>query len=457
MAAMDKPLYWYTATELADAFRSGKSDSVTATQATLERIHKLDPQLNSYVSVLTEQAMASAQRLDKELATGCDRGALHGIPIAVKDIFAVAGVPTAAGTEVLKSLEPASEDAIAIARLRAAGAVLLGTLGMTEGALSTYHPSNKIPLNPWDSERWSGVSSSGSGVATAAGLCFGALGTDTGGSIRFPAAANGVVGIKPTFGLVPCSGTFPLCPSMDHVGPLARSVQDAANLLAVIADDKSLAMIDESAYALSGLRVGIDDNFAYSQTDSAIVDQIMACVEVLEGAGAVRVEVTVPDWVRVQSAWASLCAVEAVQAHTHFYPARRAEYGEEFAAFLDMGRTLTNTMLNDANRARREFSLHLRQLFQHIDILFCPAMGVPVPPRLRDPDHDEDIPSLMRFTAPFNAAGNPALVLPCGVAADGMPLSLQMVAAHGRERTLLAAANAFEQATAWHTRHPSLS
>ncbi|MGI9283992.1 MAG: amidase [Pseudomonadales bacterium] len=454
---MDKPLYWLTTAELADAFRSGKCNSVTATQAMLERIDKFDPQLNSYVSVLNEQALASANHLDEELATGCDRGPLHGIPIAVKDIFAVAGLATAAGTEVLTSLEPASQDAAVIARLRAAGAVLLGTLALTEGALSTYHPTNKIPVNPWDPSRWTGVSSSGAGVATAAGMCFGALGTDTGGSIRFPAAANGVVGIKPTFGLVPTSGTFPLCPSMDHVGPLARSVQDAATLLAVIADTNVLAHIDTSAAALSGLRIGIDEKFAYLHTDSVIVDRIMACAVVLEQAGAVRVEVTVPEWEKVQSAWSLLCAVEAVQAHKPFYPARRVEYGEEFAAFLDMGRTVTGPMLSDANFARTEFSLKLQQLFRHIDILFCPAMGVPVPPRLRDPEHDKDIPSLMRFTAPFNAAGNPALVLPCGVAADGMPLSLQMVAAHGRESTLISAAHAFEQATAWHTRHPSIA
>lgn len=450
----DKSLQWYTAGELADAFRNGNCDSVTVTQSTLARIQTLDPQLGSYVSVLSEHAVASAQRLDDELAGGHDRGPLHGIPIAVKDIFAVTGLPTAVGSEVLKSLGPASQDAVVIERLRAAGAVLLGTLALTEGALATYHPNNKIPVNPWDRERWSGVSSSGSGVATAAGLCFAALGTDTGGSIRFPAAVNGVVGIKPTFGCVPTTGTFPLCPSMDHIGPLARSVQDAANLLAVIADDRTLAMIDKSASALIGLRIGIDDNFAYFQTNPTIVDQIMACAEVLESAGAVRVSVKVPDWEPVQSAWAPLCAVEAVQAHKNFYPARRGEYGEEFAAFLDMGRTLTPSMLSAANRSRKEFSKRLQQVFKHIDILFCPTMGVPVPPRLRSAD-DEDIPSLMRFTAPFNAAGNPALALPCGVAADGMPLSLQMIAGHGCESKLITAAYAFEQATVWHTQHPS--
>lgn len=453
---MDKPLHWLTAVELADFFRNGKCDSAIVTQNILTRINKLDPRLNSYVSVLGEQALAAAKTLGEELAAGHDRGPLHGIPVAVKDIFAVAGLPTSAGTDVLKSLGPAREDATIIARLRAAGAVLLGTLALTEGALSTYHPRSTIPVNPWGRERWSGVSSSGSGVATAAGLCFGALGTDTGGSIRFPAAVNGVVGIKPTFARVPTRGTFPLCPSMDHIGPLARCVEDAANLLAVVAGVNSLAWIDKSASALRGLRIGIDENFVYSQTDSSIVDAIMACAAVLEHAGAVRVPVKVPDWEPVQSTWALLCAVEAVQAHKDFYPARRGEYGEQFAAFLDMGRTLTTASLSDARRVRAEFSLHLQQLFQQVDILFCPTMGVPVPPRHRDPDHDEDIPSLMRFTAPFNAAGNPAIAVPCGFAADGMPLSLQMIAAHGCETTLIGAAYAFEQASEWHTRHPPL-
>ena len=231
---MDMPLHWLAAHELADALRGGRVGSLEATEHCLDRIQQLDGRLHSFVHVFADEARAAAQRADAELKRGDARGPLHGVPIAVKDLVAVKGVPTAAGTRVLRD-RIAEEDACIVSRLHAAGAVILGTLNMTEGAYAAHHPDVEIPRNPWNAERWPGVSSSGSGVATSAGLCYGALGTDTGGSIRFPSAVNGLVGLKPTYGRVPRHGVFPLAESLDHVGPITRSVRDAAHLLTAIA------------------------------------------------------------------------------------------------------------------------------------------------------------------------------------------------------------------------------
>ena len=229
-----KDLHFLELTDLAELIQTRKISPAEATRQQLERVAALDGTLASYAVVTAERAMAEARAAETDIAAGRYRGPLHGVPLAVKDLFWTQDVPTAAGTTIHRSFKP-TEDATAVRRLREAGAVLLGKLQMTEGAYSDHHPEITSPRNPWNADYWPGISSSGPGVAVAAGLCFGALASDTGGSIRWPSAANGLTGIKPTWGRVSRHGVFDLAPSLDHVGPMARSVADAAALLTAVA------------------------------------------------------------------------------------------------------------------------------------------------------------------------------------------------------------------------------
>jgi amidase len=224
-----KPLHYASLVDVAELLATQEIRSSDLTQQMLDRIAAVDARLQSYVTVMAEQALASARRADDEIRAGRYRGPLHGVPIAAKDLCFTRGVRTMAGTKVFADFVP-DFDATAVARLETAGAVMLGKLVLCEGAYGPYYPGFQVPVNPWDATRWSGVSSSGSGVATAAGLCFACIGTDTGGSIRYPSAVNGCVGLKPTYGRVSRHGVFALAPSMDHVGPMARCVEDSAIL-----------------------------------------------------------------------------------------------------------------------------------------------------------------------------------------------------------------------------------
>jgi len=460
------PIHWWTAFELAAELRAGRLSSREATDHCLARIERLDPELHAFVNVLPEAARADAARADAERAGGEDRGPLHGIPIAVKDLCAVRGVATAAGTRVLRD-RIAREDACVVARLREAGAVLLGTVAMTEGAFVAHHPDVEGPRNPWNPERWSGVSSSGSGVAVAAGLCFGALGTDTGGSIRFPSAVNGVTGIKPSYGRVPRHGVFPLSESLDHVGPLARCTRDAVHLLSAIAgfdprDPTALrAPLADCEAALSagarGLRVGIDPRYARDGLDAAIVEPMLAAAEaVLRDAGADVKEVVLPGWDQALGAWVPICTAEAALAHAGLFPERRDDYGPELRELLERGRSMTAVELARAQQVRRRFRADVDDLFEEVDLLLCPTLGVPAPPRVPDWNDPSVAVALVRFTSPFDLTGSPTLSLPCGFDTAGMPTSLQLVARREGEAMLAAAGGAWERATDWWRRHPAL-
>src|SRR6266851_5767221 len=270
MEIQAKTLCFLTLGELSELLHKREVTSVEATSAVLDRIHKLNSTLRAYLTMLDDSALRQAQAADKEIAAGKWRGPLHGVPVAVKDLCWTKGVPTTCASGVLRDWRPDS-NATVVDRFEAAGAVLLGKLHLTEFAVIWYHPDFPAPLNPWDSSLWPGASSSGSGVAAAAGLCFAAIGTDTGGSIRFPSAANGVVGLKPTWGRVSRHGVFPLGESLDHIGPMTRSVVDAALVLGVIAgqdpaDETSLAApIEDYAAAASngvkGIRIGLDERY----------------------------------------------------------------------------------------------------------------------------------------------------------------------------------------------------
>jgi amidase len=318
----------------------------------LDRIAGLDGPLSSFALVTADAAMAQAEAAAIEITSGLYGGALHGVPVAVKDLFWMEGVPTAAGGTVYKRLRP-DEDATVVRRLKAAGAVVLGKLQMTEGAYSDHHPSVTPPKNPWNATYWPGISSSGPGVATAAGLCFGALGSDTGGSIRWPAAANGLTGLKPTWGRVSRHGVLELAPTLDHVGPLARSAADAGAMLGAVAgrdpNDPTAVLVpvpDYQAAVRQGgqdLRIGVDPAWNSDGVEATTQAVLSEAVEAFRALGATIGAVRFPDVTQTVADWSPNCAVEAAVAHEATYPARKEEYGPVLASVLDTGRTLSGT------------------------------------------------------------------------------------------------------------------
>jgi len=463
----DVPIHYKPITELAGLIRSKRISPVEVTAEILQRIGQLDGRFKSYATVMTEHAELAAKKAEREIADGHYRSLLHGVPVAVKDLCFTNGVRTMGGCKVLANHIP-SFDSTVVARLEAAGAVLLGKLNLTEGAMGGYNPDFNIPVNPWNPERWAGASSSGSGVATALGLCFASLGSDTGGSIRFPAAACGVVGLKPTWGRVSRYGVLALAESLDHVGPLTRSSADAGIVLQAIAgqDDNDptslpdavpdiLAQIDDG---VKGIRIGLDEGYVGDGVDPQLSQAVLDGVKVLEALGAQIVNVKMPDVDKYLPGWPVLCTAEALAAHREFYPSRRDDYGPYFSGWLDMGAKLTGADYAEANVLRNECNGLVRLVFQDIDVLACPSTIAPPHPvtleSLYGPRDENRGMAFQRFTVPYDFNGAPTLSLPCGLSSDGLPLSLQFVGKHLAEPLLCRIGNTYEQATNWNTLRP---
>jgi len=463
----ESPLHYLTITEVAALIRSKQVSPVEVTEAMLRRIEALDGRFQSYATVMADQAMDSARKAENEIAAGHYLGPLHGVPIAVKDLCFTSGVCTMGGTPVLSGHVP-HFDATVISKLSSAGAVLLGKLNLTEGAMAGYHPDLPIPVNPWDPDVWTGVSSSGSGVATAAGLCFGSLGSDTGGSIRFPAASCGIVGIKPTWGLVSRYGVLALAESMDHVGPMTRSAADAGVILQAIAGHDSndpTSLLGPAPDLLSGLeesvrgvRIGLDLRYVQDDVDDELSAAVLAGIKLMDELGVEIVDVKMPDTSEYTRAWAVLCSAEAADAHRATYPSRRDDYGPWFRGWLDKGSAVTGADYARANNVRAECNGLLRSVFEDIDVLACPSTMAPpgrvTPEQLRAPMGEDDDLKWGRFTVPFDFNGAPTISLPCGQNSEGLPLSLQFVGKHLSEASLVRLGHAYEQATDWHKMRP---
>jgi amidase len=463
---MTADLHYLPLHDVALRIRSGQLSSLDVTRTLLERIDRLDGRLKSYATVTPDLALRQAAELDAGKAAGRLRGPLHGVPIAVKDLCNTAGVATAAGTAIHARCVPA-KDATVVGRLKAAGAVILGKLQMTEGAYGLHHPTIDPPRNPWNATYWTGVSSSGSGVATAAGLCFGSLGSDTGGSIRFPSTMNGLSGLKPTWGRVSRAGVFPLAESLDHVGPMCRSALDAALMLGVIAgadpDDPTSAPQAVPDYAgeidggVRGRRVGVPNNLINMDADSQRA--LDGAVATFKSIGATVVDVTLPELEEATLAWIPLCALEAALAHEATFPARRAEYGPDLAALLDLGRSLSGLDLGKKQLVRARVKGEIERLLSQAEFLLMPVMGQATPTLAglaaagRTP---QTALARLRYTAPFDMSGHPTLTLPGGMTANGMPVGFQIVGRAFDEAAILAAGHAYQQATDWHTRRPPL-
>jgi amidase len=459
-------LQYLQLTELAALIKAKEVSPVEATRAQLDRIAALDGALASYALVMADAAIAQAAAAEKEIAGGTYRGPLHGVPVAVKDLCWTKGVPTAGGMTIYKDFRP-DEDATVVRRLNEAGAVILGKLQLTEGAYADHHPAITPPKNPWNAEYWSGASSSGSGVATAAGLCYGSLGSDTGGSIRFPSAANGLTGLKPSWGRVSRYGVFELAATLDHVGPMTRSAADAGAILGAIAgsDPKDptarLAPVPDYLSGLDqgvqGLRIGVDPAWNNDGVDPAVQAMVAAAAEVFRGLGASIENVTFPDARQTIIDWFPACAVETAVAHESTYPARKSEYGPALTEVIEAGRALSGLDYQKILLRRHDFRGRVAALFQAIDLLLIPVQPFP-PPTLETMrtlgEQPELMSGLLRFTCPFDMTGDPTITLPGGFTEAGLPMAFQLVAADLGEARLVRAGAAFQGVTSWHQRHP---
>ena len=464
----EAPIHYNTISQVASLIEAKELSPVELTEAMLARIDAKDGRYLSYATVMADQAMESARAAETAISAGNYLGPLHGVPIAVKDLCFTNGVRTMGGSKVLRDHVP-DFDATVVKNLLAAGAVILGKLNLTEGAMAGYNPEFQIPLNPWNTGRWSGASSSGSGVATAAGLCFGSLGSDTGGSIRFPAAACGTVGIKPTWGRVSRYGVLALAESLDHIGPITRSAADAGIMLQVLAghdpiDPTSLTtpvpnMLEGLDRGIRGVRIGLDERYITDGVDSAVTEGVLAGIKVLEGLGAEVVQVRMPETPEFLSAWGILCQAEAAAAHRETYPSRGEEYGPWFRGWLERGAAVTGARYAEANQKRLACNGLLAEVFDGIDALVCPSMTTtagPVKPEELYGPMGEDDWTWGQFTIPFDFNGTPTISLPCGLDADGLPLSIQFVGKHLSEPLLCRMGHAFEGATSWHDLHPEV-
>ena len=437
--------------------KSGALSAVRVAEAMLERIARLDPDLGAYVVVLADRALERAHGLDAAMARGEAPGPLQGAPIALKDLLSTRGIPTTCGTTVLADWRP-EEDATVVERLEAAGAIVLGKVKLTEGAYGEHHPSVAPPINPWKANRWTGVSSSGSGVAVAAGLAHGAIGTDTGGSIRFPSAACGLVGIKPTYGRVSRHGVFPLAESLDHVGPMTRTVEDAARMLGVMAghDPRDATSLDEPVPTytallqgrLDGTRIGIDWSYVTEDVDDSVAQTVRDALGVLTGLGAETVEIRMPDHTVLTDNWVITCGVDCARAHAATYPARKAEYGPALARLIETGLAAPAGAYERLEEERARFRAGFDDVLRDIDAMIAPCLPTPITDAERSPPSAADPPRqrFIRFTAPFDYAGHPSITLPLDVDAHGLPRAFQLIGRHLGEAGLVGIGGAFERA-----------
>ncbi len=456
-----------TIAQAADLLSRRELSPVELTEACLSRIEAFDGRLNAFITVTAEAALEAARAAEKEIARGEYRGPLHGVPLALKDLFDVVGVRTTAGSKILAD-NVAQDDSAAAARLKDAGAVLLGKLNMHEFAFGAtgVNPHYGPCRNPWDTGRITGGSSSGSGAAVAAGQCLAALGTDTGGSIRIPASLCGVVGLKPTFGRVSQRGIIPLSWSLDHVGPLTRTVEDAAIVLQAIAGhdpkDPSSATDPVPHYTsalgdgASGLRIGIPTEFFFENVDPEIEAAVRKAISVLEAQGAIAEEVSLPHIEEIPAAVAAIMLPEALAYHQRWMEERPGDYGDDVRYRLELAGRYSAVTYVQARRLRETAREEWRQgVFSLVDIIATPTTAIPAP-AIEDGGLQTTL-NLIRLTNPFNFLGLPAISVPCGFTASGLPIGLQLAGRWWEEATVLRAAHAYQQATEWAQRRPQLS
>ena len=456
-----------TIAEAARCFQAGELSPTELTRACLERIEALDPKMNAFVTLLAEPATAEARAAERRLGQGKRLGPLDGIPFAIKDLYETKGIRTTAGSKILADYVPA-EDATCVRRLREQGVVLLGKLNMHEWAfggttvVSHFGPTH----NPWALDRITGGSSGGSGAALAASLCLGSLGSDTGGSIRMPASMCGIVGFKPTFGRVSKHGVVPLSDSLDHAGPMTRTVEDTALVLQAIAgpdpNDPATEDVPVPDYLAAlggdvrGLRVGVPDKDVLSGLDKDVEASFRAALKTLESLGASLVDVRIPTLQQATAIWPAIAGPEAAAFHRRNLEERPQDFSEQVRLRLQVGLQLRAVDYLWGLESQRRLRAEVEEQYAKTDVLVTPTT-VFTATRIEDElsTSGREV-YIHRFTCPFNLTGQPAISLPCGFDSQGLPVGLQIVGRPFDEETVLRIAHAYEQASEWHLRRPPL-
>jgi aspartyl-tRNA(Asn)/glutamyl-tRNA(Gln) amidotransferase subunit A len=462
---LDKKFLQSSILEISARLRKREVSPVELTTLCLAEIEKLNPTLNAFITVTAESALARARDVEAEILKGRWRGPLHGVPLALKDLIDVAGIPTTAASALFKD-RIATEDAEVVRRLKNAGATLLGKQNLHECA---YGGSSMISYfgevhNPWDPARMTGGSSGGSAAAVSAGLCYGAIGTDTAGSIREPAALCGIVGLKPSYGRVSARGIIPLSPSLDHIGPIARTVADAAAMLQVVAgfdakDATSANMpvpdyLDAIAKTPKPARIGVPRKYFYEDLDpeiAAAVEQALGVLREIAG-DLVEVEIDVPTDRTLQTA-------ESYSYHKEFVARSPDLYQPETLRRIRRGEDVTAAEVEHSGRELASIRSEIRSVFENVDFLVTPTTPIPAP-GIAELKQNLDLLRpcelvLLRNTRPVNVWGLPAVSLPCGFTRSGLPIGLQIVGSHWGEERVLQLAHAYEHATNWHERRPA--
>lgn len=462
MEAMDT-IHALTLSSALELLRGKKISSQEIAEACYRQIEKLNPTLNAFITVIELQDALNAQL---PAGNGSSSTTLRGIPIAIKDLFDTAGIRTSAGSKFFAENIP-REDAFVVEKLKQAGALIVGKTNTHEIALGVTgnNPHYGTARNPWDTVRIPGGSSSGSAIAVATGMALGALGTDTGGSIRIPASLCGIVGFKPTFGRVSVRGVFPLSWNLDHVGPLTKCVKDAAAILQVISiydpiDPASIKMLtgDYLGHLLddvTGRKIALGVGDYIESADSEVLNAVRESVQVFETVGCKVQEVNL-DWMQ-EAALANKTMTQSDGAAVHRDRLREHPemFGEDIRRRLEDGAKTTSTEYILARRAQAEVRKRFEQFFESYDFLITPTTPIAAP-TIEGHDAVEQAGRLTRFTAPFNLAGLPALSIPCGFTKEGLPIGLQIISRAWADAKVLNAAYAFEQATEWHNRFPSI-
>jgi len=439
---------------------------VELTSAILDRAERLDGPLNAFITIMREEALAQARLAERAFRAGTDLGALHGIPISLKDLYQTAGVKTTGGSKILADWTP-DADATVTRKLVQAGAIVIGKNNLHEFAFgaTNENPHYGPSRNPWSRERITGGSSGGSGAAVAAGLGFASMGSDTGGSIRLPAALCGVVGVKPTYGLVSRAGVLPLSWSLDHCGPLTRTVEDAAIILNAIvghdeADPASASRVTPDLTTaldgrVQGIKVGLLAEYLGENVQPEIAAAVKAACRDLERLGARVEEVSVPEVEHGGGASLAILYAEAASVHERWLKAHRADYGPDVLERLSQGERLTATQYLKGQRARRVLVERFKRLFEGIDVLVSPTVPI-LAPTLPESRGNAARGQLLGFTRLFNVLGAPALSAPCGFSSGGLPIGLQVVGRPFEDLTILRVAHAYEQQAGWHRRRPAV-
>jgi len=462
--------------EAAEEIHSGLITPTELVLETLERIDEQDDDIQAYITVLRDQALEDADKAESELRTGLYRSQLHGIPIAIKDLIAVKGVRTTAGSKVLEN-HISQEDAMVVEQLRKSGAIIIGKTWTFEFAYGPYSPPTR---NPWDHQRTTGGSSGGSAAAIATGMSLGAIGTDTGGSIRIPSACCGITGLKPTYGRVSCYGVIPLSWSLDHIGPMGRSAEDCAILFDVIAKydprdpnsvpgpptapSRSTTTLISGAegrgpMSLQGIKLGVPQESFYAPLDPEVRMLWRAALHVLEEEGAELLNIELPR--PTMDLYRMIQMPEATLAHIQkgWLTEHLDLYSETVRSRLVQGQTVSAVDYLRTQYERRLFSSSLRAVMQRVDAFVLPTLPIPAP-LLQQVGQDIQIDgitenatvALLRLTMPFNLAGLPAVSFPCGFSTEGLPVGMQVAGKPFEEATVLRVAHAYQQLTDWHRR-----